>query len=109
MNKDDVNVDTSFLNNFNSFATDMQTSISNVENTVNDVMATINGDFTPNFQTPGMCEISYSIYGSQSSINLCQYAYIIRPYFVFILTIFMLILLIRLHLYLFPLVYRSSN
>ena len=109
MNKNDVNVDTSFLNNFNSFATDMQTSISNVENTVNDVMATINGDFTPNFQTPGTCEISYSIYGSQSSINLCQYASIIRPYFVFILTIFMLILLIRLHLYLFPLVYRSSN
>ena len=109
MNKNDVDADTSFLDGFNSFATDMQTSVDNVENTVNDLMATINGDFTPSFQSYSTCSITYSVYGSVGSFNLCQYAPILRPYFVFILTVYMLILLIRLHLYLFPLVYKSSD
>jgi len=109
MNKDDVDSDTNFLNNFTNFSNDIQNSVSNIETNVNDLMATINGDFTvPKMTSSADCSIVFHVFNSQITFNLCRFSNVLRPFIVFILTVTMLILLIRLHLYLFPLVYRLN-
>lgn len=108
MNEGEVETDASFLDTYQAYYDDMSQSIQSVENNVNDLMATINGDFTPQFQNHNSCIIYFSIMGKSKSVDMCRYAYMLRPFFTFILTIAMLILLIRLHFYLFPKVYKSD-
>jgi len=108
MNEGEVETDASFLDTYETYYNDMTQSIQSVENNVNDLMATIQGDYTPQFQNYNSCTIYFSIMGKSKSVDMCRYAYMLRPFFTFILTIAMLILLIRLHFYLFPKVYKSD-
>jgi len=100
--------DTSFFDTYQTYYADMTQSIDNVENNVQDLMATIQGDYTPQFQTYNTCIINFPFYGKSLPVDMCRYSPILRPFITFILTIFMLILLIRLHFYLFPKVMRSD-
>jgi hypothetical protein len=100
--------DTSFFDTYQTYYNDMTQSIDNVENNVQDLMATIQGDYTPQFQTYNTCIINFPVYGKSLPVDMCRYSPILRPFITFILTISMLILLIRLHFYLFPKVMRSD-
>ena len=108
MHEGEADADTGFFDTYQTYYNDMTQSIDNVENNVNDLMATIQGDYTPHFQSHNSCIVNFSIYGKPVNMNPCKYAPIVRPYFTFVLTISMLILLIRLHFYLFPKVMRSD-
>jgi len=108
MNEGEAENDASFLDNFQTYYDDMTNSIQNVENNVNDLMATIQGNYTPQFQNHNSCTITFPIMGKSKSVDMCRYSYMLRPFFTFILTIVMFILLIRLHFYLFPKVYKSD-
>jgi len=108
MGEGEIDSDTSFFDSYQGYYDDIIQSVDNVENNVNDLMATIQGDYTPHFQSYNSCTITFSIYNKSVSINMCQFSSILRPYFTFILTVAMLILLIRLHFYLFPKVFKSD-
>lgn len=108
MHEGEVDADTSFLDAYQGYYDDMMQSSQDVENNVNDLMATIQGDYTPQFQSYNSCTIYFTIYNKSKSINMCKYASMLRPFFTFIFTIAMLILLIRLHFYLFPKVFNSN-
>ena len=110
MNKDDVDGDTSYLDNFVNFKDQLLTSVNDVKNNVMDLKATIEGDtYTTDFPSFSNCTITFPVFNSTVSINLCEYAHIFRPYIVFILTVYFLFLLVRLHIYLFTKVYRSNS
>jgi len=108
LNEGELDADASFLDTYQTYYDDMSQSIASVENNVNDLMATIQGDYTPQFQSHSTCTIYFSIYNKSKSINMCRYSSMLRPFFTFILTIAMLVLLIRLHFYLFPKVFKSD-
>jgi hypothetical protein len=108
MNEGELDADASFLDTYQTYYDDMSKSIDSVENNVNDLMATIQGNYTPQFQSHSTCTIYFSIYNKSKSINMCRYSSMLRPFFTFILTIAMLVLLIRLHFYLFPKVSKSD-
>jgi len=108
LNEGEADTDTGFFSSYESYYTDMQRSIDSVENNVNDLMATIQGDYTPQFQSHNSCTISFLIMGKIKSFNMCKYSSMLRPFFTFILTIAMLVLLIRIHFYLFPKVFKSD-
>lgn len=108
MHEGEVDADTSFFDTYQGYYNDMSQSIDNVENNVNDLMATIQGDYTPNFQNYNACIIHFPIMNKSVSADMCKYSPILKPYLTFILTVSMLILLIRLHFYLFPKVMRSD-
>lgn len=48
MHEGEIDADTSFFDTYQGYYDDMTQSIDNVENNVNDLMATIQGDYTPN-------------------------------------------------------------
>jgi len=108
MGKGEIVADTSFFDSYQGYYDDIIQSVDNVENNVNDLMATIQGDYTPQFQIHNSCTIDFSIMGKSRSVNMCRYAYMLKPFITFILTIYMLVFLIRLHFYLFPKVYKSD-
>jgi len=108
LNEGEIDADASFLDTYQTYYDDMSQSIESVENNVNDLMATIQGDYTPQFQSHNSCIIYFTIYNKSQSINMCRYSPMLRPYFTFVLTIAMLILLILLHFYLFPKVFKSD-
>ncbi|MBA1420892.1 MAG: hypothetical protein FAF03_08580 [Epsilonproteobacteria bacterium] len=108
MHQDEIDADTSFFDTYQGYYGDIIQSVNDVENNVNDLMATIQGGYTPNFQNYNSCIITFPIYGRSLPIDMCRYSPILRPYLTFILTVYMLILLIRLHFYLFPKVMRSD-
>ena len=108
LNNGELATDASFLDTYQTYYDDMSQSIQSVENNVNDLMATIQGDYTPQFGSYNSCTISFFIMNSSKTVNMCRYSPMLRPYFTFVLTIAMLILLIRLHFYLFPKVFKSD-
>lgn len=108
MHQGEAEADTSFFDTYQSYYDDMTQSIDSVANNVNDLMATIEGDYTPNFQSHNSCVVIFPVYGQSIDVNLCKYSPMLRPFITFILTISMLILLIRLHFYLFPKVMKSD-
>jgi len=108
MGEGEIDSDTSFFDSYQGYYDDIIQSVDNVENNVNDLMATIQGDYTPQFQSYNSCIVTFSFYNRPKSVNMCKFSPILRPYLTFILTIAMLILLIRLHFYLFPKVFKSD-
>ncbi len=108
MGKGEIDGDTSFFESYQGYYDDIIQSVDNVENNVNDLMATIQGDYTPQFQSYNSCIITFSFYNRPKSVDMCKFSPILRPFLTFILTSAMLILLIRLHFYLFPKVYKSD-
>jgi len=108
LNNGELDADASFLDTYQTYYDDMSQSIQDVENNVNDLMATIQGDYTPQFQSYNSCIVTFSFYNRPKSVDMCKFSPILRPFLTFILTIAMLILLIRLHFYLFPKVYKSD-
>ena len=108
LNSGELDADASFLDTYQTYYNDITQSIQSVENNVNDLMATIQGNYTPQFGSYNSCVIYFSILNSSKTIDMCRYSSLLRPYFTFILTIAMLILLIRLHFYLFPKVFKSD-
>jgi hypothetical protein len=108
MHENEADADAGFLSQFQSFYSDLSSSIANVEQSVNDVKSAISGDYVVSFPASGNCLITFYFFGKPVTISVCKYAYIIRPYLIFILNVYFLILLFRLHLFLFTKVYRSG-
>ena len=110
MNADNVESDTSYLDNFSSLYSDLTNSISNVETAVSDLKATISGD-TIDFTMPAgsSCTIVFNVLGRTISFDLCQYGHIFRPYIVFILTVYFMIYLIQLHLFFFMRLFKNGG
>ena len=108
LHQGETDADTSFFDTYQGYYNDIIQSVNDVENNVNDLMATIQGDYTPNFQNYNSCTINFPIFNKSVPYDMCKYSPILKPYFTFILTVLMLILLIRLHFYLFPKLMRSD-
>lgn len=84
----------SFLNDWKSKSI---TYINDVDNSFNDLKTTISGDIFVPLPQYDSCSISFEIYGQIKSYDLCNYTQNLRPYFVFILTIWFTYLLIRIN------------
>jgi hypothetical protein len=101
--------DTAFFDNFQVFADDLQSSFDDLENNVNDLMATIDGNYVPNFQSYNSCILKFKVYDTVKPFDICQFSSTLRPYIVFILTIYFLLLLIRLHIFFLMKLFRSTD
>jgi len=101
--------DASFLDTFSTYFDDLNQSVKIIEDNIEELVNFINGDggFTPQFQNYNSCTIFFPLYNKSISVDMCKYSSILRPFFTFILTTSVLILLIRLHFYLFSKVYKS--
>jgi len=109
MNDGDVDFDTSFFNTFSAYYSDLNSSFSVIKQSVDDALATMDGNYEPSFPVYNSCILNFKFYNKIKPFDLCQFSSSTRPFIVFILTIYFLVMLIRLHLYFLMKFFESTN
>ena len=89
---DDFDTVKEVVDNYATMTNDLKTSLSDIKSSFTDV-------YTPNFQHYNSCTFTFKFMNSSIPVDLCQKVSFLRPIVIFLLTIYFLVLVVRLHLY----------
>ena len=99
MERDKVDDTLDYLNQLDSTITDFTDLVDDLKSSMGDIKSSFTNVYHPNFQRPNSCIYNFSIMGSPMPFDLCRYSSILRPFIIFILTTYFMVLIVRLHIF----------
>ena len=99
MDRDKVDDILSYIDELNSTLTDFTSLIDDLKTSTDNIKSSFTNVYHPTFPHPNSCVYNFKVLNQDVPIDLCEKVSPLKPYIIFVLSIYFLKLLVDLHLY----------
>jgi len=99
MDRDKVDDTLSYLDDLNSTLTDFSDLVDDLKTSLDNIKSSFTNVYNPTFPNPSSCIYNFKVFKKYIPIDICEKVSPLRPYIVFILSVYFLKLLVDMHLF----------